>query len=62
MVFFLVLQPSKPRLEVFVTEGAFKGPVLCVKDHVFLKMRPACEGLQANLVQKVPEINNTLVV
>lgn len=53
MVLFLVLQPRKPRLEVFITEGAFERPVLGVEDHVLLQMRSAGEGLQANLVQKV---------
>lgn len=53
MVLFLVLQPCKPRLEVFITEGAFERPVLGVEDHVLLQMRSAGEGLQANLVQKV---------
>lgn len=48
MIFFLVLQPGKPGLEVFVTEGAFKGPLLGVQDHVLLQMRPAAESLQTN--------------
>lgn len=48
MVLFLVLQPGKPGLEVFVTEGAFEGPVLGVQDHVLLQMRPAGEALQTN--------------
>ena len=56
MVLFLVLQPGKPRLEVFITEGAFKRPVLCVKDHVLLQVRPAGEGLQTNLGQKVQRL------
>lgn len=62
MVLFLVLQPGKPGLEVFVTEGAFKGPVLSVQDHVLLKMRPPCEGLQADLIQKVPGVKNKFIV
>lgn len=56
MELFLVLQPGKPGLEVFVTEGAFKRPVLGVQDHVLLQMRPAGEGLQTNLVQKVQRL------
>lgn len=51
-----MLQPGKPGLEVFVTERAFKGPVLRVQDHVLLQMRPAGEGLQTNLVQKVQRL------
>ena len=34
---------------MLVTEGAFEGPVLAVQDHVFFKVRPACEGLQTHL-------------
>lgn len=56
MVLFLVLQPGEPGLEVFVTEGAFKRPVLGVQDHVLLQMRPAGEGLQTNLVDKVQRL------
>lgn len=49
MVLLLVLQPGKPGLEVLVAEGALERPVLRVQDHVFLQVRPASEGLQANL-------------
>lgn len=52
MILFLVLQSGKPGLKVFVTEGAFKRPVLGVQDHVLLEMRPAAEGLKTNLLQK----------
>lgn len=45
-----MLQPGKPGPEVFVAEGAFKGPVLRVEDHVLLQMRLAGEGLQTDLV------------
>lgn len=48
MVLFLVFQPRKPGLEVFVTEGAFERSVLGVQDHVLLQMRPAAEDLQTN--------------
>lgn len=50
MVLLLVLQSGKPGLEILVAEGAFERPVLCVQDHVLLQVRPAGEGLQANLV------------
>lgn len=48
MVLFLVLQPGKPGLEVFITEGAFERSVLGVQDHVLLQMRPTGEALQTN--------------
>lgn len=60
MELLLVLQPGKPRLEVFVTEGAFERPVLGVQDHVLLQVRPACEGLQTNLVQNVQKVTENL--
>lgn len=61
MELFLVLQPGKPRLEVFVAEGAFERPVLGVQDHVLLQMRPAGEGLQTNLVRKVQTAQNVKI-
>lgn len=51
MELLLVLQPSKPGLEVLVTEGALEGAVLRVEDHVLLQVRPPREGLQADLIQ-----------
>lgn len=50
MVLLLVLEPGKPGLEILVTEGALERPVLGVQDHVLLQVRPAGEGLHANLV------------
>ena len=55
----MVLQPGKPGPEVFVAEGAFKGPVLRVEDHVLLQMRLAGEGLQTDLVTK--KINTIII-
>lgn len=61
MELLLVFQPGKPGFEVFITEGAFKRPVLAVQDHVLLQMRFASEGLETDLIQRVQRLQVGLI-